>query len=702
LKAAARQLESLGETVDRYILLRQMGDAYLALNLYAEAEDAYQRAQSGLAAAGLTLHLALSQWGLGAVLTARGRLVEAGEQMVAAGQLFDQLENRPLRSAVLLEESRLRELSGAAQQARTLAQSALDLVIGTNWTVQQIYAYLRNADLAYPDLARVESLLNQAQPLVDALQLPHFRYRLQGRWGRLRLRQGDGAAAQPLLESAISEIEQLRNTLVHERLRAAFLQDKTEVYQDLVQLHLDRGDVADIRTAFTVAEQAKSRALVDLIAGVVRTQRSTISGEQANVELLQQLDALQAELNAVYSELLGGPDDGSVRTAGSTILLARAAQLEQTISHLQLRRQIVEVAPDALHAGSTFAVAPPAVDSPRQVVYHILGEEVLAFLCRAGRIDTIRGLTTVTRVRELAGRLAAQWARFRIHPSFIQAHQRQLELTAQRLLHHLYCELLAPIIGLLDGESASAGVTPLVIVPHDLLHQLPFHAFYDGQQYLLERFAISYAPSATVFALCQQRQRRNTGPALALAAPDAQIPAAAQEVEQVASALRAAGLTVHTLVQQAATSAALRTLADHCRLLHLACHGLFRRDTPMFSALKLDDGWLTAGEMAQLDLHGALVTLSACESGRSQVIGGDELLGLTYAVLSAGAASLVVSQWLVQDGVTAELMAHWYQLLTQVDDLALALRTAQLAVMAQHSHPYYWAPFVVVGRRTNG
>ena len=104
--------------------------------------------------------------------------------------------------------------------------------------------------------------------------------------------------------------------------------------------------------------------------------------------------------------------------------------------------------------------------------------------------------------------------------------------------------------------------------------------------------------------------------------------------------------------------------------------------------------------MAQLRLRCGLVVLSACESGRGQSSSGDELLGLARAFLGAGAATLVVSQWMVQDETTALLMDHFYAALAAGHGAAVALRLAQLAVKARFPHPYYWAPFVLLGERS--
>ncbi len=152
-------------------------------------------------------------------------------------------------------------------------------------------------------------------------------------------------------------------------------------------------------------------------------------------------------------------------------------------------------------------------------------------------------------------------------------------------------------------------------------------------------------------------------------------------------------------VGESATVEALRNEASGSGILHLACHGLFRSDNPMFSALELHDGWLMAADAMSLDLSGALVTLSACESGRGEVIGGDEVLGLTRAFLGAGAATLVVSLWLVQDETTADLMGNWYGRLRDGEGRTAGLRAAQLELKERHPHPYYWAPFVLIGKR---
>ncbi len=110
-----------------------------------------------------------------------------------------------------------------------------------------------------------------------------------------------------------------------------------------------------------------------------------------------------------------------------------------------------------------------------------------------------------------------------------------------------------------------------------------------------------------------------------------------------------------------------------------------------------EDGDLEAREILDLKLHADLVTLSACETGRGKVRPGEGLLGLAWAFTAAGARTVVVSQWKVSDETTPVLMKSFYQGLRNGLGKAAALRAAERNLREQSPHPYYWAPFVVMG-----
>ncbi|MBV9709617.1 MAG: CHAT domain-containing protein, partial [Ktedonobacteraceae bacterium] len=137
-------------------------------------------------------------------------------------------------------------------------------------------------------------------------------------------------------------------------------------------------------------------------------------------------------------------------------------------------------------------------------------------------------------------------------------------------------------------------------------------------------------------------------------------------------------------------------------IIHIATHGRARLDAPNFSSVLLADGQLNAIDAFSLDLQGCeLVTLSGCETGLALSGGGDEQSGLGRAFLVAGARSLVISLWPVEDRSTNELMQAFYQGLLEGKSKMQALRAAQCSLLHSDSpalsHPYFWAAFRLLG-----
>ena len=118
----------------------------------------------------------------------------------------------------------------------------------------------------------------------------------------------------------------------------------------------------------------------------------------------------------------------------------------------------------------------------------------------------------------------------------------------------------------------------------------------------------------------------------------------------------------------------------------------------MFSGIRLGTSYLSLFDLYSLKLPVALVTLSGCATGVNVVAAGDELLGLARGLLSAGAQSLLLSLWDVHDRSTAEFMLIFYGLYREHGDKALALQAAILRIRETYPHPYYWAPFVLMGK----
>jgi len=161
-----------------------------------------------------------------------------------------------------------------------------------------------------------------------------------------------------------------------------------------------------------------------------------------------------------------------------------------------------------------------------------------------------------------------------------------------------------------------------------------------------------------------------------------------------------------------ATESAFKDVSGNYQVLHLATHGYFNKLNPLLSGLELEaddtnDGLLEVHEILQLKLNSDLVTLSACQTGMgsgffAEIPAGDDFVGLTRAFLQAGSTSVVASLWEVDDHSTVDLMNNFYRRLEEPGanrDKAVALAEAQRALLSssKYKHPYYWAPFILVG-----
>jgi len=272
-------------------------------------------------------------------------------------------------------------------------------------------------------------------------------------------------------------------------------------------------------------------------------------------------------------------------------------------------------------------------------------------------------------------------------------------------LHRL---LIAPL------EKALTGKRSLVIVPDGALSYVPFEAI-GG---LIETHRIAYAPSASIAgalrkpAASAERTLLAMGdpllPGAAAMAPVlergysfAPLPNARAEVQSIGR-LFPGGTTF--LGERASEERMKKEELSSYRYLHFAAHGYFDGANPARSGIVLapggsDDGFLQAREISKFDLRADLVTLSACQSGLGRVLDGEGVQGLSRAFFLAGARSVVVSLWNVNDAAASELMRRFYSGLKAGLPKDEALRAAKLALRKEPRwrHPYYWAPFVLQG-----
>jgi CHAT domain-containing protein len=328
------------------------------------------------------------------------------------------------------------------------------------------------------------------------------------------------------------------------------------------------------------------------------------------------------------------------------------------------------------------ASVPPAATI---VEYYEARGRMYAAIIERNRLDIV-ALAPATRIRSLVRMLQFHLSKFRFGSTYTTAFAGELRTVTEAHLYELYSELVAPLRSRLSGNH-------LVIVPHGFLHYVPFHALTDGERFVIDDFTVSYSPSASVYRLSSMKPPTDHKTSLVMGVPHASLPHVRSEVQAVAAALPSPVV----FMGKQATHERLRTIGAQSRFIHIATHGHVRRDNPMFSSIDLGTGPLSLFDLYKLDLSAELVTLSGCSTGVNVVTGGDEVVGLVRGLLYSGARAVLLTLWDAYDRSTAAFMTSFYRAMAESRTKSAALRFAMREVRAEFPHPFYWAPFVLVG-----
>lgn len=483
-------------------------------------------------------------------------------------------------------------------------------------------------------------------------------------------RQGRLPEAEAALRQAIAAYEELRRLFREPEARETYAEtlNPTRFYAALVRVLADQKQPA---AAFEVAERARARAFLDLLGTRVTLSRGKTAA----------LVAEERELQGRINRLKAMPEDSPLLR--QELRLAREAYQ----AFLQRVRQLDREQASLLAVEPLTLPEVQALLSPGTVLvaYFVTGTRLYAWRVdrQAVRLETLR-LSS----RALASRVQA----FR---AALQTPGPLADVQAQA--HDLYRRLLGPV---LRGRTPTA----LILVPHGILHYLPFHALMPApDRYLLQDVLLTYASSASLLQFTREKRAQSASGVLAagnpsLGDPRLELRYAEREVRAVAAVYpEATQLTAAT-----ATKAAVQAGSPQKQLLHFATHAELDEADPLGSALLFtpaggDTGRLEVQEIFGLRLAADLVVLSACETALGTLTRGDELTGLTRAFIYAGTPSVITTLWQVHDRASYELMQAFYRTWQAGAGKAEALRQAQLATMQQYPHPYYWAAYQFVG-----
>jgi len=750
LRDSSQQLAALQQAVDllhspqgervvpqlRFRILEALGYTQLARGDLRAARAAFTQVLTGIEAvssaqirAELATLYAEAKLGMASLLERDG-------DIKGARDILDQALNPPAGfpgrfnlSTVLLQRAKLEQAAKKGQAPRPrrnepddvakLYLEAIDTLHQEKDANNEVYARLElvhylattggtpkpSADSAgTPGDAWANALARQqlalARSAAGSVGLADASWRVQFLQGILDQNAGDRAAAVRSYSGAVSALDRIRSGLSEEEERRSFIDSASvqELYQRLVELLTASGDREQ---AWEFLERDKARSFLESLRGRHFAGTASEAADSAGAaarpgrlaQLEQQILTLRLSLSPENESTLRG--SGQSTEALNTKLLA----LENEFA---LARQ--ESSLTASRATQPMALAPLTLSSARRLLpprtalieYAILEKELAAFIVTR---ESAKELHWPADTGAMPDMLLALRARLSSPP------QPGDKLDAR--LASVSDLLLGPIIAALAPD-----VNRLVIVPTQSLAVIPFGALpvpTHGQgsaRLMIDRYSIAYLPSASTLQFLRFGPP-SASPDLFLGAIGdvavENLPALPGTLAETAAIQklypRSTRLTGAAFTHEAAVNA----LTQH-QEVHFATHGLFEEQAPLFSSLVTapavgQPSRLSLYELTDLHLKARLVILSACETDRGKMTGGDEAAGLTRTFLQAGAETVVSSLWKVNDESTALLMESLHAHLRAGELTPDALRHSELEVRRKFPQPYYWAAFVDTGVR---
>jgi|GEM_PF-3383636 len=655
------------------------------------------------------------------------------EALVKLGLTFEEADEIEKARGALLEAVRI-DRQPPGPQVGTLAESLLAL---------------GSLELRSGNPTGAEELLTEARQTANPYDLNQI-WQVERALAEVSAARKKPGRAENHFELALSALEGARERLRPEEFTLRYGIDRLQVYDEyassLAGRAIETGQAADSEKAMRVVERRRAQALWDLMAlGWARLPPDAVPEQ---LQRAREVEARLAAKQAILRDQFNLPPEERFPTL--------IAQLQGELKlakeeHARLLTSLAQgkfrfLSPSSLPADLIGAIQNKLGPDRVLVEYLVMDESTYAFVLSPAGLKVSQLPVGRQELRKKVQGL--------LQP-FYRLDSGDLDLARFgfnfRTAHELYLQLFAPL------ESRFGKASEILVVPDDVLFYLPLELLVDSAPkrrrpgdllfaeceqagFLVRRFTLSYLSSAAQVLGGQERRLNGAAPAtlFAIANPSdgsndgthaeedpvkrslhaaasrgvfAPLPGSADEVARISRCFRAGSATV--LSGSQATEASYRQLSPVSGIVHLATHAIASDDHPFYSTLilapdagKKEDGYLQAYEIVRSPLQARLVVLSACETAKGPLGRGEGLVGLVSAFLQAGARSVLATQWSVDES-TAELMDSFYRAMTGGQSTAQALRQAKLDMLQKRlrfgrtevslAHPFFWAPFVLIG-----
>ena len=686
-------------------------------------------------------------------------------------QIFTQLDSPSAKALMWLDKATIHRYEGNYEEARTYNKKALDIYVQNNHKYSAFNTYLRLASIdnrlnnhneadgyieSALDIARQvqsEELTARAlkkradwysdngqtalaeqtykQALSHSTSLtPYQKISLLVELAKTLREKDTVQAAYEYAEQAIQFMEKMRNRAGYvTSYRASVFKDYVYFYKLLASWYV--ADKKQIDRAFYLIESAKSRAFVEDLEFAASNFEQNLPDS-----LIQVKQEKQAQLNILYSQLDTLKSEKKSAQIRRNILNLKS-DYEAFINQFALT-DIYKQKIEATKVITAQKARQDMAEGTLAIEYATLNNDLLIFTITDETLSAQKiNIQNVryNRYNQLPGDLHS------LVNTYVDSLSHKADIAfLMEITRPISTILLQPVIQQIQHYEN------LIIVPDGNLAYLPFETLLMDGRYLIETANIKYLPSLTTQTYLRQPSQTGSESILAMAGAQfdqqisyrpkrqeslAALPFTIMEVDSIASLFDNKTIWKDKQVTEKRLK---NTELTKYQYLHFATHGIIDEEINEYSGLVLtgkepreglvnDDGFLRMPEIFNLELDAEMVVLSACNTGRGELIEGEGILGLQRAFFTAGSSSLVVSLWSIYDRSTALIMPEFYRNLkaekrhtgSYTDRLlrwigwersipygykASAMRKAKLKMLQhpEYNHPVYWAPFVILGR----
>lgn len=535
--------------------------------------------------------------------------------------------------------------------------------------------------------------------------------------GKALMELGRSDEALQELSAAASLFEEQRARIQSDIKKTSFVAAGQHIYRDAISLCIKTGKRIE---ALEFVGRAKSRAMLDLLANSpIDIADLQNVDDKSILRLIERELELRSQIAAL--ERMFGQSDADMGHRSAVATQEDVPKLYQEWHDVvdQLRRRHPSyasmVSVDTLNfdgLSDLWSVNAPLLHENDAIIEFFWAEEY--FLSAAVWKGVEQPQTSMLPAEQLSELESDLY-------DFLEMSATEGWDVPVSLCKRLYDKLLAEVL-----TKIPTNIEHLILVPHGMLHKLPFSALNDGESYLIERYALSVLPSASLIKLLGERRADACSEdERYLVSAISDYSATRSEGIQFSARLRSSagledlgytleeGKTVYSLASSMGTQAKFLTneevkdgLLEQFRdysVIHFAGHAVFNPEEPLASGLVLADGSvLTAARILQDSSFrtekGRLLVLSACQTGVNVITSGGEIVGLARALFYAGMPNLISSLWEVADRSTAQLMQDFHQIWqSSKGSIAGALREAQLKAIRDSQPVHAWAPFIHLG-----